>query len=68
MVRDRLPLPRFWYFPGTHKAAIVATGDDHATGGTAGRMSTYAAASPPGCSVALWECARFTSYVYPSTP
>ena len=23
---------------------------------------------PSGCSVALWECARFTSYVYPSTP
>ena len=68
MARDRLPLPRFWYFPGTHKAAIVATGDDHATGGTSGRFSTYAAASPSGCSVALWECARFTSYVYPSTP
>ncbi len=68
MARDRLPLPRFWYLPGTHKAAIVATGDDHGTGGTSGRFSTYAAASPPGCSVALWECPRFTSYVYPSTP
>ena len=24
--------------------------------------------SPSGCSVARWECPRFTSYVYPSTP
>ena len=54
--------------PKTYKAVLVATGDDHAGGGTAGRMSTYAAASPPGCSVALWECARFTSYVYPGSP
>ena len=64
MLRDRMPLPRFWYFPGTHKAVVVATGDDHAGGGTAGRMSTYNAASPAGCSVAKWECPRFTSYVY----
>jgi hypothetical protein len=68
MARDRLPMPRFWYFPKTYKAVLVATGDDHAGGGTAGRMSSYAAASPPGCSVALWECARFTSYVYPGSP
>jgi hypothetical protein len=68
MERDRLPMPRFWYFPKTYKAVLVATGDDHAGGGTAGRMSTYAAASTSGCSVALWECARFTSYIYPSSP
>jgi hypothetical protein len=68
MERDRMPVPRFWYFPKTYKAVLVATGDDHAGGGTAGRMSAYAAASPPGCSVALWECARFTSYVYPGSP
>ncbi|MCP3421037.1 DUF4082 domain-containing protein [Nocardioides pinisoli] len=66
--RDRLPMPRFWYFPGSHKAVVVATGDDHGNGGTPGRFSTYAAASPSGCSVARWECPRFTSYVYPSTP
>ena len=66
--RDRFPVPRFWYFPGTTKAVVVATGDDHGTGGTPGRFSTYAAASPSGCSVARWECPRFTSYVYPSTP
>ena len=68
MTRDKLPLPRFWYFPSTHKAVIVATGDDHATGGTAGRLSTYSAAGQPGCSVARWECPRFTSYVYPNSP
>ena len=66
--RDRFPVPRFWYFPGTHKAVVVATGDDHGSGGTPGRFSTYAAASPSGCSVARWECPRFSSYIYPSTP
>ncbi len=46
----------------------MATGDDHANGGTAGRFDTYAANSAPGCVVDLWQCLRFTSYVYPSTP
>ena len=27
-------------------------------GGTAGRFDQYNAASPPGCSVVLWECVR----------
>ena len=31
-------------------------------------MSTYAASSAAGCSVSKWECARFTSYVYPNSP
>ncbi|WP_299924335.1 DUF4082 domain-containing protein [uncultured Nocardioides sp.] len=66
--RDRFPVPRFWYFPGTHKAVVVATGDDHGNGGTPGRFSTYASASPSGCSVARWECPRFSSYIFPSTP
>jgi len=68
MNRDRKPLPRFWYFPNGHKAVVVATGDDHATGGTAGRFDQYAANSPAGCSVANWQCLRFTSYVYPNSP
>ena len=68
MVRDKFPLPRFWYFPAKHKAVIVATGDDHAGGGTAGRLSTYNAASTAGCSVTKWECARFTSYVFANSP
>ena len=66
--RDIHPLPRFWYFPDDHKAVVIATGDDHANGGTSPRFDAYQAASPPGCSVADWECYRFTSYVYPSVP
>ena len=31
---DEAPLPRFWYLPRGEKAALVLTGDDHATGGT----------------------------------
>ena len=50
---DRTPLPRFWYLPRGEKAAVVMTGDDHASdGGTVGRFETFEAASPPGCSVA----------------
>ncbi|MDI6101743.1 DUF4082 domain-containing protein [Actinoplanes sp. NEAU-A12] len=65
---DRKPLPRFWYFPRSLKAVVVATGDDHASGGTAGRFDQYLANSPAGCSVAEWQCPRFTSYIYPNTP
>ena len=68
MNRDRTPLPRFWYLPRDEKAALVMTGDDHATGGTAGRFNTYIADSPPGCSVANWDCVRSTSYVYANSP
>src|SRR3954454_6551060 len=64
----RKPLPKFWYFPRSAKAVIVATGDDHANGGTPGRFDTYAANSAPGCVVDQWQCLRFTSFVYPSTP
>ncbi|HEV8315895.1 MAG TPA: fibronectin type III domain-containing protein, partial [Vicinamibacterales bacterium] len=63
---DRKPLPRFWYFPRGEKAVVVMTGDDHATGGTAGRFEQYKAFSAPGCSVADWECIRSTSYIYPN--
>ena len=64
---DRKPLPRFWYLPRFEKAAVVMTGDDHATrNGTAARFDTYQAQSPAGCSVAQWGCVRATSYVYPS--
>jgi hypothetical protein len=44
------------------------TGDDHGTGGTAGRFDTYLADSAPGCSVVLWECIRSTSYIYTNGP
>ena len=68
MNRDKTPLPRFWYLPRDEKAAVIMTGDDHATGGTAGRFDTYIADSPPGCSVANWDCVRSTSYVYADSP
>ncbi|MEN3356646.1 MAG: hypothetical protein V7637_628, partial [Mycobacteriales bacterium] len=68
MELSRTPLPRFWYLPRSLKAVVVATGDDHSTGGTPGRLDQYAAASPAGCSVADWTCPRFTSYMYPDTP
>ncbi|MGH8610626.1 MAG: DUF4082 domain-containing protein [Gammaproteobacteria bacterium] len=66
--RDRKPLPRFWYFPRGEKAVVIMTGDDHGNGGTAGRFDQFIAQSPPGCSVADWECVRGTSYIYTQTP
>jgi hypothetical protein len=68
MSRDRTPLPRFWYFPHGHRAVVVMTGDDHATGGTAGRFDQLAQASPAGCSLADWECYRGTSYMFVGSP
>ncbi len=66
MTRDRKPLPRFWYLPNGEKAALVMTGDDHGSSGTAGRFNAYKAASAAGCSVVAWECIRSTSYIYDS--
>ncbi|MEU4695235.1 DUF4082 domain-containing protein [Actinoplanes sp. NPDC023714] len=68
MNADRKPLPKFWYFPRSLKAVVVATGDDHAVGGTASRFDQFAANSPTGCVVDEWQCARYTSYVFPNAP
>jgi hypothetical protein len=68
MTADKKPLPRFWYLPRGLKAAVLMTGDDHAGGGTAGRFDQYISDSPAGCNVALWECIRASSYIYPNTP
>jgi hypothetical protein len=68
MSADRLPLPRFWYLPRGERAAVVMTGDDHGSGGTAGQFTRFKGASPAGCSVVDWQCVRSTSYVYPGTP
>jgi Purple acid Phosphatase, N-terminal domain len=68
MSRDRIPLPRFWYFPRDLEAVVIMTGDDHARGGTIGRFNDFNAASPANCNVAQWECVRGTSYIYPNTP
>jgi hypothetical protein len=69
MALDRVPLPRFWYLPRGARAAVVMTGDDHASAnGTAGQFERFKAASPAGCSVADWQCVRATSYMYQGTP
>ncbi|MBN1529107.1 MAG: hypothetical protein JW895_08600 [Thermoleophilaceae bacterium] len=65
---DRSPLPRFWYLPRGERAAVVMTGDDHSTGGTAAYLQRFGTTSDPGCSVADWECVRATSYMYADTP
>ena len=67
MERDRKPLPRFWYLPNGHRAAVVMTGDDHNNNGTTGRFNQLSAASPAGCNLANWECLRGTSYVFTQT-
>lgn len=63
----RKPLPRFWFLPKGLKAAIVMTGDDHGTAGTAGRFERYLKLSPSGSSVADWTAIRSTSYIFPNT-
>ena len=67
--RKQMPLPRFWYFPNSLKAALVMTGDDHGAaeggGATAAHFDQYLAYSPTGCSVPDWQCVRATSYLLP---
>ncbi len=63
------PLPRFWYLPRGLKAAVIMTGDDHATGGTLGRFNHYISRSPSNSAQAVqdWTAIRSTSYIYPGT-
>ncbi len=63
---DRVPLPRLWYLPGGRKLAVVMTGDDHNSNGTAAFFDTLKSPthSPAGCSAQNWSCARATSWVY----
>ena len=69
MNTDRMPLPRFWYLPRGEKAAVVMTGDDHASAdGTARHFNAFRDASDANCSVVDWQCIRGTSYIYDSTP
>jgi hypothetical protein len=66
MSAERMPLPRLWYFPHGHKAAVVLTGDDHGGNNTREVFDGLDALSPAGCSVADWTCLRGTSYVFPT--
>ena len=61
-----LPLPRIDYLPRGRRAAVLMTGDDHGSGGTAGRFARFGGLSPPGCRAERWECVRGSSYVDPS--
>ena len=61
---SKKPLPRFWYPPRGLKAAVVMTGDDQNSGLLGSRFDCYIALSPPGCSVANWECVRSTANVF----
>lgn len=64
---DRMPLPRFWYFPRDYQAVVIMTGDQHGCcEPTRGRFAICEAQSPAGCSVEDWECVRASSYVYSS--
>ena len=64
MSADRVPMPRFWYFPRGERAVVVMTGDDHTSDGTEAHFDRFLELSPAGCSVADWDCVRSTSYVY----
>ncbi len=67
----RKPLPRFWFLPSGHKAAVVMTGDDHAAGGTIGRFDQYLTLSGTHnnpTDIADWKAIRSSSYIYPNTP
>lgn len=69
----RKPLPRFWYLPRALKAAIVMTGDDHASNGTVGRFNQYNHLSDSighntAQDVTDWTAIRGTSYIYFNTP
>ena len=46
MSADRMPLPRFWYFPRGERAVVVMTGDDHASGGTRRPLRSLPRAQP----------------------
>ncbi|WP_018612191.1 DUF4082 domain-containing protein [Segetibacter koreensis] len=67
---DKKPTPRFWFLPRGLKAAIVMTGDDHASGGTAGRFDQYKALSSSNTADAVknWTAIRSSSYLYNNSP
>jgi large repetitive protein len=59
------PLPRFWFLPSDHKAAIVMTGDDHNLDGTVGQFNHFKTLGPNTAQdVADWKAIRGTSYIY----
>lgn len=64
LTQDRIPLPKFWYFPKGYKAVLVMAADDHGTpSGTRDSFDRMLALKPQTCSVQTWECARATSWM-----
>lgn len=62
------PLPRFWFLPSGHKAAIVMTGDDHFNNGTTGQFNHFMTLGPnTPQDVIDWKAIRGTSYIYTGT-
>lgn len=69
-VKDRKPLPRFWYLPSDYEAAMVMAGDDHGRPNNVGTeriMNNWLNESATNCSVSDWECVRASHYVYESS-
>lgn len=68
--KDKQPMPRFWYLPGSTKAALVMAGDDHGLGdgsGTQAIMTNWLNDSATNCSLLDWECVRASHYIYTSS-
>lgn len=66
-VKDKKPLPRFWYLPQGQKAAMVLAGDDHGLGnndGTERILNNWLNESSTDCSALDWECVRASHYTY----
>ncbi len=67
----RKPLPRFWYLPSGHKAAVVLAGDGHGNGGAVKRFEKHKQLSGTfntPADVADWKAVRGTVYLYPNAP
>ncbi len=65
----RKPMPRFWFLPDGHKAAVVMSGDDHANNGTEGRFNIHTTQGPNTMQDVLdWKAVRATSYLFLNTP
>ncbi len=70
VVKDKRPLPRFWYLPGDYEAAVIMGGDDHGLSNAAGTeriLNNWLNESATNCSVIDWNCVRATHYVYTSS-
>lgn len=66
-MKDKTPMPRFWYLPHDNKAAVVLAGDDHGlpdTVGTQAVMNNWLNESVSSCSTEDWQCVRASHYIY----